>query len=160
MNAAHEVHASLLDLLHPYALLGGLTTLSLFAAHGANFLTLRTRDELQGRAVRLAHLLTPIAALITAAFVVWTVADQSFAASVTVCAIRLGAPDATESSILQALHLAHAQGLVESLPAGIDTPDRRDRLPPVRRPGPGDRARPRAAAGRAGADPRRADRAP
>jgi cytochrome d ubiquinol oxidase subunit II len=87
MNAAHEVHASLLDLLHPYALLGGLSTLSLFAAHGANFLTLRTRDELHARAVVLARRLTPIAALITAAFVTWTVADQSFAASVTVCGL-------------------------------------------------------------------------
>jgi cytochrome d ubiquinol oxidase subunit II len=87
MNAAHEVHASLLELLHPYALLGGLTTLSLFAAHGANFLTLRTRDELHARAVLLAGRLTPVAALITAAFVVWTVADQSFAASVTICGV-------------------------------------------------------------------------
>jgi cytochrome d ubiquinol oxidase subunit II len=87
MDAAHEVHASLLDLLHPYALLGGLSTLSLFAAHGANFLTLRTRDELQARAERLARRLTPIAAIVTAAFLVWTVADQAFTISVTVCTL-------------------------------------------------------------------------
>ena len=38
MNASHNVTASLWDLLHPYALLGGLVTLALFLSHGAMFL--------------------------------------------------------------------------------------------------------------------------
>src|SRR5271166_2795606 len=42
MNAHHNVTASLWDLLHPYALLGGLTTLALFLTHGAIFLSLLT----------------------------------------------------------------------------------------------------------------------
>ena len=54
MNASHDVTASLWDLLHPYALLGGLVTLSLFLAHGAIFLTLRTRGEMVARARRVA----------------------------------------------------------------------------------------------------------
>lgn len=91
MDSAHEVHASLLDLLHPYALVGGLTTLSLFAAHGAHFLSLRTRGEVQVRAQRLAGTLAPLAATLLGAFVIWTVADQAFAASVVICgALALG----------------------------------------------------------------------
>lgn len=41
MDADHIVTANLLDLLNPYALLGGLTTLSLFTLHGAMFLSSR-----------------------------------------------------------------------------------------------------------------------
>ena len=50
MNAKHNVTASLFDLLHPYALLGGLVTLALFLAHGAIFLSLRTSGEMVARA--------------------------------------------------------------------------------------------------------------
>jgi len=82
MDAQHEVHASLLDLLHPYALLGGLTTLSLFAAHGASFLSLRTTGDLCDRAVTAARRLTPVAAALMVAFLVWTVIDQSYAGAV------------------------------------------------------------------------------
>ena len=46
MNAQHNVTAQLWDLLHPYALLGGLVTLTLFLAHGAIFLSLRTSGEM------------------------------------------------------------------------------------------------------------------
>ena len=73
MGANHVVHASLLDLLHPYALLGGVTTLSLFAAHGAGFLTLRTRDALRDRAQALAGRLAVPAVVCTVGFVVWTI---------------------------------------------------------------------------------------
>src|SRR5579871_2349373 len=59
MNAGHTVTATLWDLLHPYALLGGVVTLVLFTAHGAIFLTLRTRDELIGRARAIARVATP-----------------------------------------------------------------------------------------------------
>jgi len=87
MNAAHEVTASLLDLLHPYALLGGLTTLALFATHGALFLSLRTTGGVQERARAAAQRLSPIAAVIAAAFVVWTIADQSFGGAVVACGV-------------------------------------------------------------------------
>ncbi|MHB1835459.1 MAG: cytochrome d ubiquinol oxidase subunit II, partial [Solirubrobacteraceae bacterium] len=87
MNASHVVTAKLWDLLHPYALLGGLTTLTLFLAHGANFLALRTRGDVQERASRLARRITPISALVMVAFLVWTAADHSFSAPVTVAAV-------------------------------------------------------------------------
>jgi cytochrome bd ubiquinol oxidase subunit II len=87
MNAAHEVHASLLDLLHPYALLGGLTTLTLFAAHGANFLSLRLLGDVRRRADAVARRLTVIASVVMLGFLIWTVIDQSGAASVLSVAI-------------------------------------------------------------------------
>ena len=60
LDLTGEYVGSLVDLLNPYALLGGLTTLALFTLHGAVFLALKTRGEIRVRAaqrpaVRLAH---------------------------------------------------------------------------------------------------------
>ncbi len=63
---------NLLDLLVPYALLGGLMTLTLFTFHGALFLTLRVEGELKRRARRAALVVGPVAALLVLAFLVWT----------------------------------------------------------------------------------------
>jgi cytochrome bd ubiquinol oxidase subunit II len=45
---------NLLDLLHPYALLGGLVTLVLFTFHGAVFVALKTVGDIRARARRFA----------------------------------------------------------------------------------------------------------
>lgn len=87
MGPQHVVHASLIDLLHPYALLGGLATLTLFFAHGCGFLALRVRGELEQRAAALAAVVTPIAAVLAAGFLVWTMADQNWSAAVVIFAI-------------------------------------------------------------------------
>jgi cytochrome d ubiquinol oxidase subunit II len=87
MNASHTMTASLWDLLHPYALLGGLVTLSLFLTHGASFLSLRTSGEVQQRAQETARRAAPIAALLAIGFLVWTVVTQSFGIGVLVPAI-------------------------------------------------------------------------
>ena len=66
MNAGHVVTGNLLTLLNPYGLLGGLATLTLFALHGAIFLSLRTTGDLRARArkaaVRIAAATVPVAA--------------------------------------------------------------------------------------------------
>jgi cytochrome bd ubiquinol oxidase subunit II len=49
------VRSSLLDLLHPYALLGGLALLALSTLHGALFLGLRTTGPVHARARRAAR---------------------------------------------------------------------------------------------------------
>jgi cytochrome d ubiquinol oxidase subunit II len=77
MNAQHNVTATIWDLLHPYALLGGLVTLTLFTAHGAIFLSLRTRGELVERARGVARRLTPLAGVLLVGFLVWTAANRS-----------------------------------------------------------------------------------
>jgi cytochrome d ubiquinol oxidase subunit II len=50
IDASMTYVGSFWNLLNPYALLGGLASLSGFALHGAVFLTLRTRDEVRERA--------------------------------------------------------------------------------------------------------------
>ena len=49
-----------------------MTTLVLFALHGAVFLSLKTTDELQARAHRTASLLAPVAAVVLLGFLTWT----------------------------------------------------------------------------------------
>jgi cytochrome d ubiquinol oxidase subunit II len=77
LDAAHEYDGTLFDLLTPYALLGGAMSLSLFLAHGAQFLRLRLKGEIHDRAEHLARLLTPIAGAFVVAFALATVARQS-----------------------------------------------------------------------------------
>jgi cytochrome d ubiquinol oxidase subunit II len=77
MDSTHNVTASLLDLLHPYALLGGLVTLSLFLGHGAVFLTLRLPSDLAARARSIAARVSLVSTLLLAAFLIWTASDQS-----------------------------------------------------------------------------------
>ncbi|MCY7396543.1 MAG: cytochrome d ubiquinol oxidase subunit II, partial [Nocardioides sp.] len=54
IDADKQFTGTLLTLLNPYALLGGLTTLLLFALHGALFLALKTSGEVRADAGRLA----------------------------------------------------------------------------------------------------------
>ncbi|GAB3842695.1 cytochrome d ubiquinol oxidase subunit II [Dactylosporangium cerinum] len=72
LNADHEYVGTFFTLLNPYALLGGLTTLSLFALHGAVFLALKTDGDVRDRAGRLAFRLSLPAVLLAAAFLTWT----------------------------------------------------------------------------------------
>jgi cytochrome bd ubiquinol oxidase subunit II len=50
IDADMEYAGGFFNLLNPYALLGGLTTLALFAAHGAIFVALKTDGEIRHRA--------------------------------------------------------------------------------------------------------------
>lgn len=67
----HEFTGSLLDLLNPFALLGGLLTLSLFVTHGAVFLALKTTHGLRLRAKRVATISGAITAVLGAGFLLW-----------------------------------------------------------------------------------------
>ena len=62
IDAHGEYTGTLFTLLNPYALLGGLATLSLFLAHGAIFLSLRTTAEVEQRARAVAARVAPLAA--------------------------------------------------------------------------------------------------
>jgi cytochrome bd ubiquinol oxidase subunit II len=65
---------NLSNLLHPYALLGGLGTLLMFTLHGAVYLALKTEDggEIQQRAEKLGLWLSMVTALGVIGFLVWT----------------------------------------------------------------------------------------
>jgi cytochrome d ubiquinol oxidase subunit II len=77
IDGSGEFTGTLFDLLSPYALLGGLATLSIFLAHGALFLALRTKPPIDRRALEVARRRTPIAALIGIAFLAWTLDGQA-----------------------------------------------------------------------------------
>ncbi|MGW1196438.1 cytochrome d ubiquinol oxidase subunit II [Streptomyces sp. NPDC002536] len=67
---------SVLDLLSPYALLGGLFTLVLFTFHGAVFAALKTTGDIRHRARAHAARYGLGAAALAAAFLGWTQADS------------------------------------------------------------------------------------
>jgi cytochrome d ubiquinol oxidase subunit II len=60
------------DLLSPYTLLGGLTTLFLFVTHGAVFLALKTDGDIRTRSNRIASQSGLLAAVLAVAFGLWT----------------------------------------------------------------------------------------
>ena len=59
-------------LLNPYALVGGLTTLTLFLTHGAVFLALKTAGTIQERSQALAIKLGLVATVVAVIFLLWT----------------------------------------------------------------------------------------
>ncbi|OQQ17226.1 cytochrome d ubiquinol oxidase subunit II [Streptomyces sp. M41(2017)] len=64
------------DLLNPYAILGGLVTLTLFTFHGTVFVGLKTVGDIRERARKLAMQLGLVTALLALAFLLWTQADN------------------------------------------------------------------------------------
>ncbi len=61
---------NLLHILNPYALMGGLVVVLMFALHGALFLSLRTTGDLKERAEKIARLLWIPVAIITSLFAI------------------------------------------------------------------------------------------
>ncbi|GAA1751743.1 cytochrome d ubiquinol oxidase subunit II [Luedemannella helvata] len=87
INAEFEYVGGFFNLLNPYALLGGLTTLALFVTHGAIFLALKTRGEVRDRANALAGRVGLVAAVLAVAFLVWTLAQRSSPAAVVLAVV-------------------------------------------------------------------------
>ncbi len=81
IDADLEYVGGFFNLLNPYALLGGLTTLSLFLTHGAMFLALKTDGPIRDRAGVLAVRLGLVAAVLAVAFLAWTQASTGSAGS-------------------------------------------------------------------------------
>ena len=71
IDADHEFTGSLLTLLNPFGLLGGLVTLLLFLTHGAMFLALKTEGDIRRRAGEYAVRLGVAAAVVAVVFLVW-----------------------------------------------------------------------------------------
>ncbi|MFT4088003.1 MAG: cytochrome d ubiquinol oxidase subunit II [Gordonia sp. (in: high G+C Gram-positive bacteria)] len=68
----HVYTGGFFNLLNPYALLGGLTTLLVFLTHGAVFIALKTAGQMRDDAARLAARLAIAAAVVAAVFLIWT----------------------------------------------------------------------------------------
>ncbi|MCB0857932.1 MAG: cytochrome d ubiquinol oxidase subunit II [Solirubrobacterales bacterium] len=71
-----EYVGNFFDLLSVYTLLGGVASLAIFFAHGALFLEMRTEGELREKAKAVAVKATPVAALLGAVFMAWTLIRQ------------------------------------------------------------------------------------
>ena len=63
-------HGTLLTLLNPYGLLGGVLFVLLFLVHGALWLAIKTENDLHDRAVATAHKLWPVEVAVAVIFLV------------------------------------------------------------------------------------------
>ncbi|KQM25295.1 MULTISPECIES: cytochrome d ubiquinol oxidase subunit II [unclassified Frigoribacterium] len=86
LDEGHNYTGTLVDLLNPYALLGGLTTLLLFFTHGVVFVTLKTEGAIRDRARRLATRAGLVTIVVAASFLVLTSLMHGTLASVVLSA--------------------------------------------------------------------------
>ncbi|KAF2778992.1 cytochrome d ubiquinol oxidase subunit II [Streptomyces sp. OM5714] len=86
-----EYVGSVWDLLNPYALLGGLVTLTLFTFHGTVFAALKTVGEIRLRARTLALRVGLVTAVLALAFLLWTQADSGDAKSLVALVVAVAA---------------------------------------------------------------------
>ena len=84
IDADKEFTGTLFTLLNPFGLLGGLVTLTLFAAHGAMFVALKTDGEIRHRARDLAVRIGAVAAVLAVVFMSWTQAKTGTASRAVV----------------------------------------------------------------------------
>jgi cytochrome d ubiquinol oxidase subunit II len=76
LDAQHHFTGTFFTLLNPYALLGGLATLTVFTLHGCVFLALKTTDELRERAIALTRPLGAAAIVCAGGFLAWTAIEH------------------------------------------------------------------------------------
>jgi cytochrome d ubiquinol oxidase subunit II len=72
VDAHHQVHLSIGDVLNTYTLLGGLATGGQFLLHGAVFVALKTAGAVRQDALRFATTLALPVTVLVAGFGVWT----------------------------------------------------------------------------------------
>lgn len=72
IDADGEYVGGFFNLLNSYALLGGLTTTSVFIIHGAFFVALKSEGPIRERATSLALRWGGVAAVLAVSFIVWT----------------------------------------------------------------------------------------
>ncbi|MEU3916505.1 cytochrome d ubiquinol oxidase subunit II [Streptomyces sp. NPDC029004] len=76
IDGQKEYVGTFFDLLNPYAILGGLVTLTLFTFHGAVFAALKTVGDIRVRARALALKLGLLTAVLALGFLAWTQASH------------------------------------------------------------------------------------
>ena len=76
IDADKEFTGTLLTLLNPFGLLGGLVTLTLFATHGAMFVALKTDGDIRHRARDLAVRIGAVAAVLAVVFLIVDAAED------------------------------------------------------------------------------------
>jgi cytochrome d ubiquinol oxidase subunit II len=87
LDANHDYAGTFFDLLNPYALLGGVTTLLLFFVHGVVFISLKTEGDIRVRARKLAVWSGILAIVAAATFLAWTTFAYGSVASALLAAL-------------------------------------------------------------------------
>jgi cytochrome d ubiquinol oxidase subunit II len=72
VNSQQEFVGNFWDLLPLYSIATGLAFVAITLLHGAIFLELKTRGEVRARAMRVARVLVPFAAVLVIAMTIWT----------------------------------------------------------------------------------------
>ncbi|KGM15097.1 cytochrome C oxidase assembly protein, partial [Actinotalea fermentans ATCC 43279 = JCM 9966 = DSM 3133] len=72
LDASHTFVGAFVDLLNPFALLGGATTAMIFLTHGAVFIALKTDGDIRHRAAAFAERSAMVTVVVAGAFAVWT----------------------------------------------------------------------------------------
>ncbi|MCH0538817.1 cytochrome d ubiquinol oxidase subunit II [Streptomyces sp. MUM 203J] len=89
IDASKEYVGGLVDLLNPYALLGGLVTLTLFTFHGTVFAALKTVGDIRERARKLAFALGLVTAALALGFLTWTQVSRGDGISLVAMAVAV-----------------------------------------------------------------------
>jgi cytochrome d ubiquinol oxidase subunit II len=89
LDADHQYVGGFWALLNPFALLGGLTTLTLFLLHGAVFVALKTDGNLRVRARGHAQVLSVLAALVAGGWALWAQVAYSAAWTFALSAVAI-----------------------------------------------------------------------
>ncbi|MEV6419805.1 cytochrome d ubiquinol oxidase subunit II [Streptomyces sp. NPDC051662] len=91
IDAQKEYVGTVGDLLNPYAILGGLVTLTLFTFHGTVFAALKTVGDIRVRARKLALGLGAVTAVLALGFLIWTQADNGDGKSLVAMIVAVAA---------------------------------------------------------------------
>lgn len=87
MDSGHNYTGTLFDLLNPFALLAGATTLLVFFTHGVVFVALKTEGEMRERAMRLAKRAGVVTIVVAAVFLVTMALVRSTPTSLVLSAV-------------------------------------------------------------------------
>jgi len=87
MDSGHNYTGTLFDLLNPFALLAGATTLLVFFTHGVVFVALKTEGEMRERAMRLAKRAGVATIVVAAVFLVTMALVRSTPTSLVLSAV-------------------------------------------------------------------------
>ena len=76
INANGDFTGSLLTLINPFAVLGGVVTASLFLLHGLHFVALKTEGDVHHKAVAASAKVAPVTIVAGATFLIWNQVER------------------------------------------------------------------------------------
>ncbi len=113
LAADHTFQGTILNLLHPYALLGGVLFVLMFLTHGAIYLAGRVTGDLEKKALLMARVLWPLFMLSFLLYVVLTFFWAGLSRNYFESPLLLALPAACLVSFLAAGHQLYRTGNVE-----------------------------------------------